>query len=141
MVSPRLASLTVVDTLPTRMIQTLLLDLLRDASNVGDDEAGLITLLKSTSPIVQTTAYRLLCLMIKRQTLALVLEVEATLQDEVKEIKLPQGLIDIVLQGISMDWHDDLPPTTVLGQLLAWLSVLDHFDDAVSELATSISHG
>lgn len=138
-----------------QQIQTLLLDLLRD---VGDDIVGdhglpevsralehcpscsyqLCTLLgKSTSATVQTTAYRLLNQVVKRRTLALVLEVEASVTDveddkPARVIELPQGLMDIVQRGVTVDWHEEPAADFVLGQLLAWMTVLDHFDDAVS---------
>ena len=42
-------------------------------------------------------------------------------------IRLPQGLIDIVSVGV--DWHE--PSMEIaLTQLLAWMAILDHFDDA-----------
>ena len=47
-------------------------------------------------------------------------------------IELPQGLVEIVQRGVTVDWHEEPAADLVLGQLLAWMSVLDHFDDAVS---------
>jgi len=51
-------------------------------------------------------------------------------------IELPQGLIEIVQRGVTVDWHEEPSADLVLGQLLAWMSVLDHFDDAVSVAKT-----
>lgn len=65
------------------------------------------------------------------------LEVEASIS-EVEEdkptriIDLPQGLVEIIERGVTVDWHEEPAVDLVLGQLLAWMSVLDHFDDAVS---------
>lgn len=75
--------------------------------------------------------------MVKRRTLALVLEVEASVVDvqedqPARKIELPQGLVEIVQKGQAVDWHEEPAMELVLGQLLAWMSVLDHFDDAVS---------
>jgi len=86
---------------------------------------------------VQTTAYRLLGQVVKRRTLALVLEVDASISDvqddqPARKIELPEGLVEIVRKGEAVDWHEEPAMELVLGQLLAWMSVLDHFDDAVS---------
>jgi len=89
---------------------------------------------------VQTTAYRLLSQVIKRKTLALVLETEVSVSEvednqPARKIELPEGLVGIVQQGQAVDWHEEPAMELVLGQLLAWMSVLDHFDDAVCLVA------
>ena len=125
---------------PMRIVQDLILDLLHDASDdvVGDGSIVELSrlLAESTAPRVQTTAYRLLSQVVKRRTLALVLEVEtqvAEVEDEGKStrvIELPTALVEIVKLGAKIDWHDEPDISFVLGQLLAWMAILDHFEDA-----------
>ncbi|WRT68426.1 uncharacterized protein IL334_005402 [Kwoniella shivajii] len=91
-------------------------DAIFDLIESGLDLSDLIRL--STSSAVQCAAYRILSRVVKHNTLALVLEVEAAEAEEGHpQIELPQELIKIA---------------GVLSQLLAWMGILDHFDDAVS---------
>jgi len=128
------------DSVPLQIIHGLILDLLTDASESVMAAAGLAELCAllrlSSSAAIQATAYRLLAQVIRARTLALVLEVEAAVADEPdtpqKEIKFPAELVEILEAGRGVDWHADppVPVQFVEGQLLAWMAVLDHFDDA-----------
>lgn len=74
---------------------------------------------------------------IKSRTVDLVLEVEASVAEAEeghasKEIVLPAGLITIVGEGKAIDWQSELEIPSVLAQLLGWMAILDHFEDAVS---------
>lgn len=117
------------------MIHAAILDLLQDVPDRAIDAADineLCDLLRlSSSAAVQNTAYSILSRVIKARTMGLVLEVEATVEDGQggKEISLPTGLIEIV--GGQVDCFD-AAVSTVLAQLLGWMAVLDHFEDAVS---------
>ena len=134
-VSLRKGMLTVADSaLPMKRIQSLLLDLIMDdgpssssnkagpssstSSKGGPSIAQFCDLLHlSTNWAVQTMAYRLLRQAIHRDTLALVLEVEASIAApgegkmaaESQKIQLPEKLMEITKAGISMDWTE---PTT-----------------------------
>lgn len=122
---------------PLQLIHGLILDLVHDAPSSVMAKAGLpqlcTLLIESNSAAIQTTAYRLLAQVIRQRTLALVLEVEASVADEPEEnprqITLPEHLVSIVDAGRGVDWEESDVPT-VLGQLLAWMAFLDHFDDA-----------
>lgn len=127
------------NSIPVQLIHSLILDLLRDASPAVMAQAGLPELCDllrlSSSATIQATAYRLLGQVIRKQTAALVLEVEADVAKEdeeapQREIKIPQQLISIVEAGRAVDWFEMSDVEIVLGQLLAWMAVLDHFDDA-----------
>ena len=76
----------------------------------------------STNWAVQTMAYRLLSQVVRRDTLALVLEIEATIGDEAAEearsIQLPASLIDIVKAGVVIDWHSEPSPSDVCAVLV-----------------------
>jgi hypothetical protein len=135
------------DSEPLQEIHALILDLLTDASDKVMAAAGLpelCALLRlSSSPAIQSTAYRLLAQVIRARTIALVLEVEAAVAaeeaeehpHEEREIRFPPALVDILEAGRAVDWHDDgahLQVQFVEAQLLAWMAVMDHFDDAVS---------
>lgn len=89
---------------------------------------------------------------IKSNTLALVLEVETSVSEAedpqtTRTVALPGDLMSIVEKGLLLDWHQDVDirdvsllrratcwvlTNQVLSQLLAWMAILDHFDDAVS---------
>ncbi|ORX38482.1 hypothetical protein BD324DRAFT_607949 [Kockovaella imperatae] len=129
---------------PMKRIQALLLDLVMGIDEAQDSvSSGLVSeltisqlshlLLLSTNWGIQTMAYRLLSQVIRRETLALVLKVEATIGDEAAEetqsIQLPASLIKILEDGASIDWQDPQIPQVVT-QILAWMAILDHFDDA-----------
>ncbi|KAK8854764.1 hypothetical protein IAR55_003503 [Kwoniella newhampshirensis] len=127
------------DSVPLQYIQGLLLDLLVDVPETVMENASLgqlCDLLKlSTSSSVQSAAYRILSRVIRHQTLALVLEVEASVAEAEEgrapgTIELPKQLVAIVEQGLTIDWHGEVGMATILGQLLAWMAVLDHFEDA-----------
>ncbi|TXT13101.1 hypothetical protein VHUM_01502 [Vanrija humicola] len=127
------------NSIPVQLIHSLILDLLRDASPAVMAQAGLSELCDllrlSSSATIQATAYRLLGQVIRKQTAALVLEVEAAVAKEDEEqpqqqITIPQQLISIVEAGRAVDWFEMSDIEIVLGQLLAWMAVLDHFDDA-----------
>lgn len=136
------------DSEPLQLIHTTILDLLTDASENVMAAAGfaeLCALLRlSSSASVQSTAYRLLSQVIKSRTLALVLEVEAAVADEPntppKEINLPAELVEILESGRDVDWQaeEDPPIQVVEAQLLAWMAVMDHFDDAVGFYIVSL---
>ncbi|WVW85588.1 hypothetical protein I302_107626 [Kwoniella bestiolae CBS 10118] len=127
------------DSTPLLMVQTVLLDLLGDIpENVMENAslgqlADLIHL--STSSAVQCASYRILSKVIKHNTIALVLEVEASVAEaeeghQHRTIELPKELVEIVGEGQKIDWMGEVEIYTVLGQLLAWLAILDHFEDA-----------
>ncbi|WVR07509.1 hypothetical protein IAU60_004551 [Kwoniella sp. DSM 27419] len=127
------------DSTPAILIQSLILDLLGDIPEKVMENASLpqlSDLIKlSTSSAVQCAAYRILIRVIHHQTLALVLEVEASVAEAEeghthRSIELPSALISIVEQGLNVDWHGDVEIPTILSQLLAWLAVLEHFEDA-----------
>lgn len=127
-----------------RLIQELILDLLADVPPAAIEAAPLPQLASlvrlSTSSAIQCAAYRILSRVIRTRTLALVLEVEASVSDvqhdekqmPAKTIELPKEVVDIAAEGMQVDWHSDLEVHTVLGQLLSWMAIIDHFDDAVS---------
>jgi hypothetical protein len=126
---------------PVKRIQEVLLDLLQDVPQAAMEQADLgqlMELLKaSTSPEIQTTAYRIMAKVIRAQTVALVLDVEASVAEaeeghQHRIITLPAELIDLATAGIGHDWlAEDAPSVShVLCQLLAWLAILDHFEDA-----------
>lgn len=124
------------------MIQALLLDLLQDVPEAAVEATGiaeLVDLLRlSTSFAIQSTAYRILSRVIRSRTLALVLEVEASVAEAEegqasRTIALPQELEEVVRYGVDVDWHGEVSIPAILGQLLAWMAILDHFDDAVSQ--------
>ncbi|WVF72830.1 hypothetical protein IAT40_007648 [Kwoniella sp. CBS 6097] len=127
------------DSTPMVMIQNLILDLLGDVAEKVMENASLaqlsdlITL--STSSAVQSAAYRILIRVIRHQTLALVLEVEASVAEaeeghKHRTIELPSNLVDIVEQGLNVDWHGESEIASTMSQLLAWLAILEHFEDA-----------
>ncbi|RSH88769.1 hypothetical protein EHS25_002997 [Saitozyma podzolica] len=127
------------DSVPVQMIQALLLDLLQDVPNAAMEATGiaeLVDLLRlSTSFAIQSTAYRILSRVIRSRTLALVLEVEASVAEAEeglasRTIALPQELEEVVRYGVDVDWHGEVSIPAILGQLLAWMAILDHFDDA-----------
>jgi hypothetical protein len=129
------------DSIPVQMIQALLLDLLQDVPDAAVEATGiaeLVDLLRlSTSFAIQSTAYRILSRVIRSRTLALVLEVEASVAEAEegqasRTIALPQKLEEVVRYGVGVDWHGEVSIPAILGQLLAWMAILDHFDDAVS---------
>lgn len=126
---------------PVRRIQDLILDLLQDVPEKeikAADLGKLCDLLRlSTSPTIQTTAYRILSIVVKARTVALVLDVEASVAEaeeghSSEEIKLPTELTDIALTAQGVDWHaeDQVTIHHVLSQLLTWMTILDHFEDA-----------
>ncbi|KAL7422810.1 hypothetical protein Q5752_002106 [Cryptotrichosporon argae] len=122
---------------PLQFIHALVLDLLPDVPESVMEQASLpdlATLVRdSTSPSIQSAAYRILARVIKSQTLALVLEVEAAVADEPvsTDVRLPAALVDIVECGRAVNWMaESVTIEQVLGQLLAWMAILDHFDDA-----------
>lgn len=129
------------DSEPLRLIHALILELLTDASPSVMAAAGLAELCSllrlSTSASIQTTAYRLLSQVINSRTKSLVLEVEAAVvaEDEAaasqREIKFPPELVEIVEAGRGVIWEADLPVQAVMAQLLAWMAIMNHFDDAV----------
>ncbi|WVQ82306.1 hypothetical protein IAT38_004434 [Cryptococcus sp. DSM 104549] len=127
------------DTVPLQYIQGLILDLLQDVPEKVMENASLeqlVTLIsQSTSSPVQTAAYRILSRVINHQTLALVLEVEASVADaedgkKSREIVLSKELMSVVREGLGVDWHASVDVSMVLAQLLAWMSILDYFEDA-----------
>ncbi|WVO13469.1 hypothetical protein L204_101086 [Cryptococcus depauperatus] len=128
-----------VDTLPLQHIQALILDLLPDIPDKIIERASLSSLCTlisfSTSIPIQTAAYRVLYRVIKHQTLALVLELEASVVEnqgahQEKTLQLAKELIEVIKIGFEIDWHGELGVSLVLGQLLAWMAILDYFEDA-----------
>lgn len=128
------------------MIHSAILDLLSNVSDRAiqavdiDDLCSLLRL--STSSFVQTTAYRILSRVIRNRTINLVLEVEASVSQAQdgsvsRTIALPKGLTDVIDDSRSKDWYGEVGVSLALSQLLAWMAVLDHFDDAVSLLRLS----
>ena len=126
---------------PVKRIQAILLDLLQDVPQTAMEQADLGQLCEllrsSTSPEIQTTAYRIMAKVIRSRTVALVLDVEASVAEAEeghtsRAITLPADLVDLASAGIGQDWLSDIPPTVsdILCQLLAWLGILDHFEDA-----------
>jgi hypothetical protein len=86
---------------------------------------------------------------IRQQTLALVLEVEASVAEAQeghaeRVIQLPDEVMTVAELGRGVDWHGEVQVDVVrkpaenathrqvLSQLLSWMAILDHFDDAVS---------
>lgn len=125
------------DSVPQQLIHGLILDLIFDASDKVMAAAGLPELCNllqlSSSATIQATAYRLLSQVIKARTKALVLQVETAVAEEeapAESITLPDELIAIVDAGRAVDWHELATIPAVTTQLLAWMAVLDHFDDA-----------
>ncbi|WWD02614.1 hypothetical protein V865_000654 [Kwoniella europaea PYCC6329] len=127
------------DSTPLLMIQTIVLDLLGDIPEHVMENASLGQLADlihlSTSSAVQCASYRILSKVIKHNTIALVLEVEASIAEaeeghQHRTIELPKELVDIVGEGLKIDWMGEIEVYTVLGQLVAWLAILDHFEDA-----------
>ena len=121
---PLLAHSDAADSVPLQLIQTLLLNLLQDVSEdtIGDtglpevshglylaEYPQLSDMLRlSTSTAVQCTAYRILNQIIRRRTIALVLEVEASISDVedgqvTQVIALPDELIANVVQSAPFD--------------------------------------
>jgi hypothetical protein len=53
-----------------------------------------------------------------------------------KTIELAPEVVEVVKQGKGVVWSDvaahDGAHLVILGQLLAWMTVFDHFEDAVS---------
>ena len=120
------------------MIQAVILDLISEMDSSALTAAGLPELCNllrlSSSSAIQTTAYRILNQVIKQNTMALVLEVEASVAEAEeghasRSIVLPAELMSIVEHGAEVDWQITSIPVA-LAQLLAWLAVLDHFEDA-----------
>jgi hypothetical protein len=133
------------DSVPLQMIHALILDLLTDASEGVMAAAGLAELCAllrlSSSAAIQSTAYRLLSQVIRARTTALVLEVEAAVVSEENDdaphaekiITFPPELVEILEAGRGFDWQAETTSLQfVMAQLLAWMAVMDHFDDAVS---------
>nr|XP_018261516.1 uncharacterized protein I303_05954 [Kwoniella dejecticola CBS 10117]OBR83674.1 hypothetical protein I303_05954 [Kwoniella dejecticola CBS 10117] len=127
------------DSIPLTMIQDLLLDLLGDVPEKVMENASLGQLSDlihlSSSSVIQCAAYRILSKVVKHNTLALVLEVEASVAEAEeghtpRTIELPQDLVKIVEAGLRTEWMGDVEIHIILGQLLAWLAILDHFEDA-----------
>ncbi|OCF39032.1 hypothetical protein I317_07169 [Kwoniella heveanensis CBS 569] len=127
------------DSTPIVMIQNLILDLLGDVPEKVMENASLAQLSDliklSTSSAVQSAAYRILIRVIRHQTLALVLEVEASVAEaeeghKHRTIELPSNLIGIVEQGLNVNWHGEIEIAPTMSQLLAWLAILEHFEDA-----------
>ena len=127
------------DSVPVKLIQGLLLDLVQEASEsaIGDaDLAELSHLLSlSTSTAVQCTAYRILSQVIRRRTDALVFEAEASIVDvedgQARQmVALPDDLVSIIERGPVSDWHTEVGLVAALSQLLTWMAILDHFEDA-----------
>lgn len=92
----------------------------------------------STSSAIQTAAYRIISQVIRHQTVGLVLEVEASVAQAQeghaeRTIEMAKELVDVVKIGTEVNWHGELGVPLVLGQLLAWMSILDYFEDAVSD--------
>jgi hypothetical protein len=132
-VSKSTTKLTTAISTPTQLIHAAILDLLRDVPDKAI-EAGDITQLcdivrLSTSTTIQCTAYGVLSRVIKTKTVGLVLEAECAPEDEPIKISLPTSLTGIFTQ---LDWQSELALPAALAQLLAWMAVLDHFEDAVS---------
>ncbi|BEI93821.1 uncharacterized protein CcaverHIS019_0602800 [Cutaneotrichosporon cavernicola] len=122
---------------PLQLIHAQLLDLLGDASPEVMAAAGLPELCEllsqSSSAAIQRTAYRVLAQVVRKSTAELVLEVEADVSEEPappRDIKLPADLVAIAEAGRDVDWHEELSVPFVTAQLLAWMAMLDHFDDA-----------
>ncbi|GMK59535.1 hypothetical protein CspeluHIS016_0801410 [Cutaneotrichosporon spelunceum] len=122
---------------PLQLIHAQLLDLLGDASPEVMAAAGLSELCEllsqSTSAAIQRTAYRILAQVARKSTAELVLEVEADVSEEPappRDIKLPTDLVAIAEAGRGVDWHEEPSVSVVTAQLLAWMGILDHFDDA-----------
>lgn len=103
---------------------------------VGIDQSQLSSLLASSAaPEVQCTAYRIMSQVIRRRTLALVLEVEASVAEAEeghghRTINLPEQLVASATDAKLQDWTADMRVSVALGQILTWLAILDHFDDA-----------
>ncbi|KAK4688698.1 E3 ubiquitin-protein ligase listerin, partial [Tremellales sp. Uapishka_1] len=131
---------------PLQLIQSLILDLLQDASEATMNEASLAEncqlcdLLKlSSAYAIQSTAYRVLSQVIKRQTVELVLEVEASVAEAdeghaARTIALPQEIMAILEIGRLVDWHFGVKVEMLSSQLLSWMAILDHFEDASTSL-------
>lgn len=121
--------------------------MLRCVANRRETAANLCQLssLLRTSPLpIQRTAYGLLRDLTVRKTGQLVLDVEASVADaedghaSKRTIELAQEVVDVVKQGKGVAWSDvashDGAHLVILGQLLAWMTLFDHFEDAVSTL-------
>lgn len=129
------------NSVPLQSIQNLLLDLLPDVPEQVMKKASLTSLCNlislSTSSAIQTAAYRIISQVIRHQTVGLVLEVEASVAQAQeghaeRTIEMAKELVDVVKIGSEVNWHGELGVSLVLGQLLAWMSILDYFEDAVS---------
>ncbi|RXK41130.1 hypothetical protein M231_01533 [Tremella mesenterica] len=123
---------------PFKMIQDVMLDLLSDVQvsvRNGASVSDLCDVISSnSSPVAQCIAYRILSEVIKEKTINLVLQVEVSVAEAqdghiTQSINLPQELITLVGSGVRTDWYTASIPS-ILGQLLAWMAILDHFDDA-----------
>ncbi|EAL20617.1 hypothetical protein CNBE3250 [Cryptococcus deneoformans B-3501A] len=127
------------NSVPLQLIQNLILDLLPDVPEQVMKEASLTSLCNlislSTSSAIQTAAYRIISQVIRHQTVGLVLEVEASVAQAQeghaeRTIEMAKELVDVVKIGSEVNWHGELGVSLVLGQLLAWMSILDYFEDA-----------
>nr|KIR46016.1 hypothetical protein I312_04558 [Cryptococcus bacillisporus CA1280] len=127
------------NSIPLQLIQSLILDLLPDVPEQVMKEASLTSLCNlislSTSSAIQTAAYRIISQVIRHQTIGLVLEVEASVAQAQeghaeRTIEMAKELVDVVKIGTEVNWHGELGVPLVLGQLLAWMSILDYFEDA-----------
>jgi len=72
-----------------------------------------------------------------------------------RTIALPDELVTLVERGAAFEWHSEIQVNLVrqasllgikltsldqvLSQLLAWMAILDHFEDAVSTIPRRIS--
>ena len=105
------------ETAPVQMLHDIILDLLSGISESMMAEAplqDLANLLRLQGPPpIQCAAYRLMSRVIKQNTLALVLEVEASVSEAEeghasRNIEIPAALMAIVEQGLVLEWHQDV---------------------------------
>lgn len=112
---------------PVQMLHDIILDLLSGisesmmAESPLQDLANLLRL--QGPPPIQCAAYRLMSRVIKQNTLALVLEVEASVSQAEeghasRNIELPAALMAIIEQGLVLDWHQDVDIRDVRLRLL-----------------------
>ena len=128
-------------------MQELLLDLVIDMEDStfvsGDTQSGpsvaeLVNLIHlSGNWAIQTLAYRILSQVIKHDTLALVLQVEASISDSEEAqasttITLPSAITEVASRGSALNSQPEPMLSETIAQLLAWMAILDYFEDAVS---------
>jgi hypothetical protein len=116
------------------MIQALLLDLLQDVPDSAVEATGIADLadllLLSSSAAIQCTAYRILSRVIRSRTLALVLDVEASVSkaeegQASRTIALPEELVGIVRSGLAFDWYSE--------EAVSMVSVLENQHDTADD--------